>query len=139
MPELTPKAKTNEQFRHFAGTVSRLVGSTWTFILAILFIAVWWIAHALGNFPERDLVWVSTVCTVMTFLIVFLIQNTQNRHNRAMQLKLDELIKSQQKASNELVGLEDFTDEELDAVQDEFQSLREEVISRHRARRSAPK
>ena len=123
----------NDLFRKFASRTSKLVGSTWAFLLAIIFVGGWMLTNMTSKFTDQSLLWISTVCTLVTFLIVFLIQNTQNRHNRAMQLKLDELIKSQTRARNDLVGLEEFTDAEMDIVQNDFHELRQEFVDRQAA------
>ena len=122
----------NELFRRFANKASKFVGSSWLFILAVAFICGWLVSN-FNRFTEASMLAIDTACTIITFLIVFLIQNTQNRHNRAMQLKLDELIKSQQSASNNLMGLEELTDQELDQVQEDFHQLRQEFIDRQAA------
>lgn len=141
------KSIVNETFRKFAARASKFVGSSWLFLVAVLFILFWLASHFPDKYTEHALLIVDTFCTIVTFLIVFLIQNTQNRHNRAMQLKLDELIKSQVRARNDLLGLEELTDEELDMLQDDFHQLRQEFIDRRAAlirhhiirRRSTPR
>ncbi len=137
---------TNEIFRRFAFRASKFVGSSWLFIIAVVFILTWAATNFPNNYTEQTLLTIDTICTIITFLIVFLIQNTQNRHNRAMQLKLDGLIKSQQSARNDLMGLEELTDEELDMFQEDFHVLRQEFVDRqaelikhHIARRHAKK
>jgi low affinity Fe/Cu permease len=127
------KSVINETFRKFASRASKFVGSSWIFLVALIFILFWLVSHFPDKYTEHALLIVDTFCTIVTFLIVFLIQNTQNRHNRAMQLKLDELIKSQTRARNDLLGLEELTDEELDMLQDDFHQLRQEFIDRRTA------
>ena len=127
------KSTVNETFRKFASRASKFVGSSWVFLVALLFILGWLVSHWPDKFTEHALLIVDTFCTIVTFLIVFLIQNTQNRHNRAMQLKLDELIKSEVRARNDLLGLEELTDEELDMLQDDFHQLRQEFVERRAA------
>ena len=120
----------NEIFRRFAFRASKFVGSSWLFLVAVVFILGWFVSNFPNNYTEQTLLTIDTICTIITFLIVFLIQNTQNRHNRAMQLKLDGLIKSQQSARNDLMGLEELTDEELDMFQEDFHILRQEFVDR---------
>ena len=136
----------NELFRRFASRASKFVGSSWLFLLAVIFIISWLVSNFPNNYNAETLLTIDTICTIVTFLIVFLIQNTQNRHNRAMQLKLDGIIKSQQSARNDLMGLEELTDEELDKFQEDFHVLRQEFVDRqaelikhHIARRRAQK
>ena len=114
----------NDLFRQFAATASRWVGSPIAFMVAALVIVAW---AALGPMFEYSDTWqlvVNTATTVVTFLMVFLIQNTQNRDARAIHLKLDELIRGLQGARNHLLDLENMTDAELDDLQREFQRLR---------------
>ena len=101
----------NELFRHFAQRISQLVGSSWAFILAVVIILVWAVTGPVFHFSDTWQLVINTGTTIVTFLIVFLIQNTQNRDAKAMQLKLDEIIRALKKARNEMVDLEDLSDE----------------------------
>jgi low affinity Fe/Cu permease len=110
----------NELFRKFAHTTSHIAGTPWAFIVAVLIIIVW---AALGPFFQYSDTWqlvINTGTTIITFLMVFLIQNTQNRDAKAIHLKLDELIKGVKGARNSLVDLEDLTDQELKELEQEF-------------------
>ena len=115
----------NEAFRRFAAKISSLVGSAWAFLLAILIILVWLATGPLFGFSDTWQLVINTSTTIVTFLMVFLIQNTQNRDARAIHLKLDELIRSIYGARNSMVDLEDLSDEELEHLQKEFQRLRD--------------
>jgi low affinity Fe/Cu permease len=120
----------SEVFRKFVAKVSKFVGLSWTFIAALLIVASW-IAVGLANgFTDSWLLLMNTVCSVTTFLVVFIVQNAQNRHTRIMQLKLDELIKAQRAARNDLIGMEEFTDQEIDELQRDFQELSKEFFAR---------
>ena len=112
-----------ERFRKFAHLASLVVGSPWAFLAACAIIIAW--AFMGPHFQYND-TWqlvINTGTTIVTFLMVFLIQNTQNRDARAMHLKLDELIRALQGARNQLVNLEEMSDEELDQLQAEFQRV----------------
>lgn len=119
-------------FRQFSSRVARFVGLSWTFVLAVSLVGGWVVGGLLYGFSDTWLLVMNTFCSVTTFLVVFIIQNTQNRHTREMQLKLDELIKSQRAARNDLLGMEEFTDKELDALQKDFQELSREFADRRK-------
>ncbi len=106
----------NELFRKFAHKTSDAMGSSWAFLLAALIIVVWLITGPLFNFSDTWQLIINTGTTIVTFLMVFLIQNTQNRDAKATELKLDELIKSNKNARNKLIDAEDFSDEELEKL-----------------------
>lgn len=122
--------KTSDVFRRFAAKVSRRVGSSWAFALAVALVVLWVLGGLSWGFTDSWLLTINTVCSVTTFLIVFLIQNSQNRSSRAQQLKLDELLKAISSARTDMVGLEELTDHELDEVQEDYRKLREEFITR---------
>jgi len=114
----------NEQFRKISQPVSLLMGSPWAFILATVAILVWLVTGPLFEFSDTWQLVVNTVTSIVTFLMVFLIQNTQNRDAKAIHLKLDELIRSAKEARNTLVDLENLSDEELDNLRREFMEFR---------------
>jgi len=118
----------NEVFHRVAVKVSRKVGSTSAFITALVVIVSWIAGGIVWGFNDTWLLIINTTCSVTTFLIVFLIQNTQNRESRAMQLKLDELLKAMRSARTDLVGLEELTDSELDDLEADFRRLRKEFL-----------
>ncbi len=115
----------NEFFRRFAHRTSEIVGSPWSFVIAVIIIAVWAITGPLFQFSDTWQLVINTSTTIVTFLMVFLIQNTQNRDAKAMHLKLDELIRAVEQARNNLVDLEDLPDEELAKLGEEFKEFRE--------------
>lgn len=117
----------NELFRKLSHRTSELMGSSWAFLLAIGVIAVWGITGPIFHFSDTWQLIINTGTTIVTFLMVFLIQNTQNRDAKAFHLKLDELIRAQSGASNRLIDLEDCSDEELGRLQTAFQRLRNEA------------
>lgn len=114
----------NELFRRFAHLTSQATGSPWGFILAVLTIVVWAALGPVFGYSDTWQLVINTGTTIVTFLMVFLIQNTQNRDALALHLKLDELIRAVKGARNQLVDLEDMTDEELDRLQKEFAAFR---------------
>ncbi|HEV8194913.1 MAG TPA: low affinity iron permease family protein [Ktedonobacterales bacterium] len=114
-------------FRKFASAASNAVGSPWAFILAFSIVLVWGITGPVFGFSDTWQLVINTGTTIVTFLMVFLIQNTQNRDAKAIHLKLDELIRSVKGARNKLVDLEDLSDEELDSLQKQFQRMHERM------------
>jgi len=113
-----------ELFRRFAHKTAEIVGSPSAFLTAIILIVVWGFAGPLFNFSDTWQLVINTTTTIITFLIVFLIQNTQNRDSRAIHLKLDELLNGVKGARTSLVDLEDLTDAELERLHREFQRMR---------------
>ncbi len=114
----------NEPFRKFSQAASQLVGSSWAFILAALIILVWGITGPLFHYSDTWQLVINTGTTIITFLMVFLIQNTQNRDAKAIHLKLDELLRGVEGARTHLVDLEALSDEELDRLQEQFKRIR---------------
>jgi low affinity Fe/Cu permease len=116
----------NEAFRKFAGKMSNLAGSPWAFFIAVLIILVWVITGPIFHFSDTWQLVINTGTTIVTFLMVFLIQNTQNRDALAIHLKLDELIRAVKEARNSMMDLEDASDEDLERLHQQFQKLREQ-------------
>src|SRR3954462_11655028 len=112
-------------FSQLAHVAARAEGSPAEFLLATTFIIIWAITGPAFGYSDTWQLVINTGTTIITFLMVFLIQNTQSRDSRAVHLKLNELIRSVQTARNEMVGLEDLSDADLDALQGEFARLRE--------------
>ena len=113
-----------DAFRVFARRSSIILGSAWAFAGAVLVILVWLLTGPTFHFSDTWQLIINTATTVITFLMVFLIQNTQNRDAKAMHLKLDEIIRALKDARNELVDLEDLSDEELKKLDEQFRRLR---------------
>jgi len=113
----------NNLFRKFAHKTSELVGSPWAFIVAAAVIVVWAIAGPIFHFSDTWQLTVNTGTTIITFLMVFLIQNTQNRDATAIHLKLDELIRGVKGARTGMVALEDLNDEQLARLKHEFDRM----------------
>lgn len=125
----------NEAFRKFAQTVSQVVGTSWVFIFAVTIVVVWGVTGPMFGFSDTWQLIINTGTTIVTFLMVFLIQNTQNRDAQAIHLKLDELIKGVKGARTRLVDLEDLSDEELESLQKEFRRLHEKTNGKKPATR----
>jgi low affinity Fe/Cu permease len=117
--------KLNDAFFHFSRSTARHVGHPTAFVLAILVIAVWAITGPLFHWSDTWQLIINTGTTIVTFLMVFLIQNTQNRDSEAIHLKLDELIRATKRARNSMLDLEECTEEEIKAMRDEFTRLAE--------------
>jgi len=117
-------------FRHFARKSSAVLGTAWAFIGALIIIAVWGLTGPVFQFSDTWQLIINTGTTIVTFLMVFLIQNTQNRDAKAMHLKLDELIRAIKGARNRLVDLEKLSDEELKQLEDQFTRLRNKASAR---------
>ena len=114
-----------ELFRRFAKTTAELVGSPGAFLLGVGLTLAWGTAGPYFHYSDTWQLIINTGTGIGTFLIVFLIQNTQNRDAKVMHLKLDELIRAVQAARTELVQMEDLSDAELENLQKEFQSHRD--------------
>jgi low affinity Fe/Cu permease len=114
-------------FRIFAHQSSIVLGSAWAFVGAVLIVLVWILTGPTFHFSDTWQLVINTATTVVTFLMVFLIQNTQNRDTKAVQLKLDELIRAIRSARNELVDLEHLSDEELQKLEEQFRRLRKKA------------
>jgi len=114
----------SDAFRCFAQRSSTLLGSAWAFCGAVLVILVWLVTGPTFHFSDTWQLIINTATTVVTFLMVFLIQNTQNRDAKAMHLKLDELIRAVKGARNQLVDLEELSDNDLKKLEEQFRRLR---------------
>jgi low affinity Fe/Cu permease len=116
-------------FHKFAHATSELVGSPWAFVTAGVIIIAWLVTGPLFGFSDTWQLVINTGTTIVTFLMVFLIQNTQNRDSKAIHLKLDELIRAIKEARNVLVDLEDLSDAELQQLEEQFRQLHERELS----------
>lgn len=131
-PTLSPSF---DWFRRFSQSIARTVGAPWAFAGALALVLGWGIAGPLFHFSNAWQLLINTGTTIMTFLMVFVIQNTQNRDSQVTQLKLDELIRAVRQARNELVHMEGLSDEELVALQRQFEELRVRAEAHREARR----
>src|SRR5947207_679056 len=114
----------SDAFRIFARRSSMVLGSAWAFASAILIIVIWGLTGPTFHYSDTWQLIINTGTTIVTFLMVFLIQNTQNRDAKAVHLKLDELIRALKGARNELVDLESLSDDKLKKLEKQFQRMR---------------
>jgi low affinity Fe/Cu permease len=114
----------SDAFRVFARHSAVALGSAWAFAGAVLVILVWILTGSTFHFSDTWQLVINTATTIVTFLMVFLIQNTQNRDAKAVHLKLDEVIRALKGARNQLVDLEHLSDEELKKLEKQFQRTR---------------
>ena len=117
----------SDAFRVLARRSSIILGSAWSFAGAALVILVWLLTGPTFHFSDTWQLIINTGTTIVTFLMVFLIQNTQNRDAKAMHLNLDEVIRALTDARNELVDLENLSDEDLKKLEEQFRSLRQKA------------
>jgi low affinity Fe/Cu permease len=123
-------ADMNTFFRTFAHATAELVGAPWAFVLGLVAILAWGVTGPIFDYSDTWQLIINTSTTIVTFLMVFVIQNTQNRDAKAIHLKLDELIRGVKGARTEMVALETCTDEELAAFQKEFEKLHARLVKR---------
>ncbi|MGE0044178.1 MAG: low affinity iron permease family protein [Hyphomonadaceae bacterium] len=121
----------NRAFTAFANSTAKFVGKPYVFIAAFAVVAIWAMLGPAFRYSDTWQLVINTSTTIITFLMVFLIQNSQNRHDSAIHAKLDELIRCGE-ADNKYIGIEHLTDEELDVILDEVEQY---AIELHRARR----
>jgi low affinity Fe/Cu permease len=114
-----------KEFRRIADTTAAAIGSPGVFSATVALTAVWLLLGPIFRFSNTWQLTMNTVASQVTFLVALLLQNTQNRDTRALQLKLDELIRSTAGARHQLINLEHLDDEKLDALEQEFQRVRE--------------
>ena len=120
----------NDRFGRFANSASNSLGSRWAFVIAIGIIVLWAATGPIFHYSDTWQLIINTGTTIVTFLMVFLIQNTQNRDARAINLKLNELIFSIASARNQMVDIEHLSDAELDILSAHYEKLRNEAVKR---------
>src|SRR5215470_265672 len=123
-------SKVNEVFRTFSHCSAAAVGSAWAFILAVAIVVTWAATGSTFHFSDTWQLVINTGTTIVTFLVVFLIQNTQNRDAKAFQLKLDELIRALGSAHNEMIDIENLSNAELDALEKRYAAICESQKTR---------
>jgi len=128
-----------EFFRRVAKDVAAIIGSPYAFLIAIVIIIVWAVLGPVFNFSNTWQLVINSTTTIVTFLVVFMIQNTQNRDSKAIHLKLDELLRSIRGARNGLIDSEDLSDQEIDLLEREFAVLRQRAPHLHGASPSIEK
>ena len=117
------KKSISKFFNRFAAIITRATGGAYAFIIATLFIVIWALTGPLFKFSNTWQLVINTSTTIITFLMVFVIQHSQNKDTLALQLKLNELIAANCEASNRLISIEDFTEEELDVIKKFYSQL----------------
>lgn len=116
----------NDAFRRFAQFVSRATGNASAFVLGVVVIIVWLISGPVFHYSDTWQLVINTGTTIITFLMVFILQNTQNRDNLAIHLKLDELLRAIDKARSSFIDLEDLPEHALNEVAEELREVRDE-------------
>jgi low affinity Fe/Cu permease len=124
-------------FRTCSQWIAQAVGSPWAFAIALSTVVVWGFTGPLFHYSDTWQLVINTATTIITFLMVFLIQNTQNRDTRAIHLKLDELLRGVKGARTSLINLEALSDEELDQLQHEFERVRGSAGKEQQGRKAA--
>jgi low affinity Fe/Cu permease len=119
--------KSSSWFSQFAKLTARITGKPMTFMIAASIVVLWGITGPIFGFSDTWQLVINTGTTIITFLMVFLIQNTQNRDSEAMQVKLDELIRATQGAQNALLDLEELEEDELDRIKAGYEEIAEKA------------
>ena len=128
-------SKRNKLFTRFAKRAAHFTGTPMCFVIALLILIVWAATGPVFHFSDTWQLVINTGTTIITFLMVFLIQNTQNRDTEAMQIKLDELLRANRSASNKLLDLEELEEGEMDELRKHYESLAEKSRVARRTRR----
>ena len=114
-------------FERFSNAASTFAGSSYAFIGAMIIVIIWAVSGPFFGYSETWQLIINTGTTIITFLMVFLIQKAQNKDSKAIQIKLNELIAAGKRSSNRMVNIEDLTEEELDKIRKYYQKLSEEA------------
>jgi len=120
----------NLWFSRFASRTAAVVGHPYMFLVAVVVLVVWAVSGPFFHFSDTWQLIINTGTTIVTFLVVFLIQNTQNRDAKALHLKLDELIRSHNPASDDLIDIQKLSDEELDQLEIRYEKIRKACEAR---------
>lgn len=124
---ISGKHPVKRAFGGFASRAAHVTGSAWAFGLAAVLILLWGVSGPFFGFSDTWQLAINTTTTIVTFLMVFLIQHAQNKDTRALQLKLNELVAAVEGASNRLIDIEDLTDEELEVLHERYENLSEDA------------
>jgi low affinity Fe/Cu permease len=120
---MKPKSRIGRQLEIASRKVTQWTGSSWAFAVAVLVVLVWLLTGPLFHFSDTWQLVINTGTTIVTFLMVFLIQRTQNKDSMAVQLKLNEIVAAIQGASNRLIGVEDLSERELEQLHRHYRAL----------------
>lgn len=123
-------------FQLFAAKAANLVGTKWAFFASVLIIVAWAVAGPTFRYSNTWQLVINTATTIVTFLMVFLIQNTQNRDARAINLKLNELIHAMDTARDQMIDIENLSDLELDELQARYEAIRKECMAREERKKT---
>ena len=134
---MATKRRNVSWFTRAAKAASHAAGRPMTFVIAVAIILLWALSGPIFNFSDTWQLVINTGTTIITFLMVFLIQNTQNRDTEALQIKLDEIIRSMDKAHNALLDLEEMDDEELESIREDYLKLAEAARDKMKDRRKS--
>jgi low affinity Fe/Cu permease len=121
------RGRVQRQFCRFASRSAEVLGSAQALALCLFFLLVWALWGPFCHFSDTWQLWINTATNIVCLVMVFLIQNTQNRDSKAINLKLDELIRAKKSARSELMGIERLTDQELAEIEEEFKLLRRAI------------
>lgn len=132
--EVTQSKTLRLWFSRFATRIARLVGHPYMFLTAVVLLVVWAASGPFFRYSDTWQLIINTSTTIVTFLVVFLIQNTQNRDAKALHLKLDELIRSHVPAHNDMIDIENLSDEELEQLERRYAA----ICEAHRTRQQKP-
>lgn len=136
---MQPANHSRRLFTRFAKWASRAAGRPMAFVIAVTVLLVWAVSGPIFGFSDTWQLVINTGTTIVTFLMVFLIQNTQNRDSEALQVKLDELIRATKGAQNALLDLEELEEDELDKIRDDYEKLAERARNTIQKRRGHPR
>ena len=134
--EVVRSNNVNLWFSRFASRTATLVGHPYMFLIAVVVLVIWAASGPFFHFSDTWQLIINTGTTIVTFLVVFLIQNTQNRDAKALHLKLDELIRSHVPAHNDMIDIEKLSDEELENLRERYAALCEESDARAKRRKT---
>jgi low affinity Fe/Cu permease len=123
-------------FSRFASSTAQIVGHPYIFFAAVVVLVLWAVSGPYFHYSDTWQLIINTGTTIVTFLVVFLIQNTQNRDAKALHLKLDELIRSHHPANDDLIDIQKLSDEELDELEKRYEAIRE-INKARKARKEA--
>jgi len=128
--ETSKRTDSKDWFGPFANVTSGWLGSRWGFGAAAVFIFVWALTGPIFHYSDTWQLIINSVTNIVTFLMVFLLQNTQNRDAKAINLKLDELIYSISSAKDQMIDIEKLSDKELDALSQRYENIRQQHLDR---------
>ncbi len=128
--QISKAGTVNFWFSRFASRTAQIVGHPYVFFSALAILVIWGLTGPYFHYSDTWQLVINTGTSVVTFLVVFLIQNTQNRDAKALHLKLDELIRSHHPASDDLIDIEKLSDEELDALEKKYEAIRKRCEAR---------